>query len=164
MTLLEKIAEEFGEPRLSVELIPKKTWGVNLWSILRQSDWRRLRKPACEASGFRCAVCRGVGTKGRIECHERWDFVEWSCTQVLTGMIALCPECHQVKHIGRAIIHGRGDEAKHHLLTTNEWSTKQMARYLDLIFDLALLRDLEVRWYVDLSWLKQFNIQPRPTT
>jgi len=159
--IIETIADEFGEPRLTAELIPKKAWGTNLWSVLRESDWKRLRTPACEAANFRCVICGGVGTKGRIECHERWQVLEDACTQVLIGLVALCPECHQVKHIGRAIIHGRGEDAKYHLRRINEWTADQAARYLDLVFSLAQLRDLEENWYVDLSWLRQFNIFPK---
>ncbi len=161
--ILAEIAEDFGSPRLSVELIPMQAWGSNLWTRLWPRDWNRLRKRTSESAGRRCEICSGVGKSWPVACHERWEFEEWSCTQYLIGLIALCPACHDVKHIGRAIAGGRRAEAIAHLRAINRWSRKRAERYLDLAFAVDDLRNLEERWYVDLwSWLKQFNIQPRP--
>jgi len=155
-----EIAEEFGSPRLSVELIPKQTQGRNLWNVLSSRDWNRLRKSTYESARCRCEICDGVGAKWPVACHERWEFEEWSCTQCLIGLIALCPACHDVKHIGRAIDMGRRAGTTAHLRKINRWSKKRAERYLELTFALGHLRNLEERWYVDLSWLKQFHIQP----
>lgn len=157
-----EIREEFGSPRLSVELVPRDSSGKNLWNVLRPRDWNRLRKRTYELAQHRCEVCDGVGAKYAVACHERWEFEEWSCTQYLLGLIALCPACHDVKHIGRAIDMGRRVPATAHLRDVNRWSRKQAERYLELTFALSHLRNLEERWYVDLSWLKQFHIQPGP--
>jgi hypothetical protein len=159
--ILTEIAEEFGSPRLSVELVPKQAWGRNLWTVLWPRDWNRLRKRTSESAHRRCEICGGVGAKWPVACHERWEFEEWSCTQYLIGLIALCPACHDVKHIGRAIAGGRRAETTAHLCAVNRWSRKRAGRYLKLAFAVGELRNRE-RWYVDLSWLKQFNIRPRP--
>src|SRR5216684_8330314 len=157
-----EIADEFASPRLSVELLPKETWGSNLWSVLLPRDWNRLRKRTYESAQRRCEICGGVGAKWPVACHERWEFEEWSCTQYLVGLIALCPACHDVKHIARAMAMGRTAEATKHLCAINRWSRKRGERYLELTFALWDLRNLEDRWYVDLSWLKQFDIRPGP--
>jgi len=162
--ILAEIAEEFGSPRLGVDLIPKQSWGRNLWTVLRPRDWDRLRRSRYEVAGHRCEICGGVGSKWPVVCHERWEFEEWSCTQCLVGLIALCPACHDVKHMGRAIEGGRRAEASAHLCEINRWSRKQAKKYLELTFAVEDLRNLEDRWYVDLSWLKQFNIKPRGAT
>jgi len=162
--ILAEIAEGFegfGSPRLTVELVPTNTWGSNPWSVLRSSHWNRLPRRTYEAAQHRCEVCGGIGAKWPVACHERWEFEDWSCTQCLSGLIALCPACHDVKHIGRAMLMGRGDEATAHLRTVNAWSPEQVDGYLALAFGLWKLRTLEEKWYVDLSWLKQFNIQPQ---
>jgi hypothetical protein len=110
----------------------------------------------------RCEICGGIGAKWPVDCHERWAFEEWSCTQYLIGLIALCPACHDVKHIGRAIAGGRRVAATAHLCSINHWSKKRTEKYLKLMFAIGDLRNLEERWYVDLSWLKQFNMRPDP--
>jgi len=158
--ILEEIAESFGSPLLTIELIPKSSWCHNLWSQLDSRDWGRLKVTTSEAAQHRCEVCGGVGSKYPVDCHERWEFEEWSCTQSLVGLIALCPACHSVKHLGRSMNHGLGDDAKAHLRAINKWSTKKTEDYVALAFNLWEVRSLE-KWYVDLSWLKQFRITPK---
>src|SRR5437879_1782771 len=144
--ILAEIAEEFGSPRLSVDVVPKQAWGRNLWRVLWPRDWNRLRKSAYESADYRCDICGGAGSKWPVACHERWEFEEWSCTQYLIGLTALCPACHDVKHIGRAIAGGRRAEATAHLCEINRWSRKRAKKYLELTFAVENLRNLEERW------------------
>ncbi|MEJ7872263.1 MAG: hypothetical protein WKF67_08375 [Rubrobacteraceae bacterium] len=36
--------------------------------------------------------------KVRLECHEEWEYDEATGVQRLSGLVALCTRCHQVKH------------------------------------------------------------------
>lgn len=42
-----------------------------------------------------------------MECHEIWSYDDSRRIQRLDGLVALCPDCHLVKHFGRAIAEGR---------------------------------------------------------
>ena len=131
--ILEEITRAFGSPRLTVELLPATTWGSNLRTALRISQWDKLRRRTCEAAGHRCEVCGGVGRQYRVACHERWEFDDAQSWQRLVGLIALCPACHDVKHFGRANENGRGPDAKLHLCEINGWSIAAVDRYLKLV-------------------------------
>jgi hypothetical protein len=84
-------------PRLSIELVPATSWFDNLRSLLPPAEWDALRKATSQAAGHRCEICGGRGPKWPVECHERWQYDDATHVQTLTGLIALCPECHRVK-------------------------------------------------------------------
>jgi hypothetical protein len=155
-----EMERRFDSPRLTVELLPATTWGSNLRSALRQTDWNRLRKSAYAAANNRCEVCGGVGGQYPVACHERWQFDDAACSQRLVGLIALCPDCHDVKHFGRANEQGRGPLATLHLCDVNGWSIARGQEYLTLAFALWKLRTKRT-WEIDLSWLRPLNIRPR---
>ena len=54
---------EEGEPKLTVELVPKTAWGGNLRQRLPKREWDRLRHLAYDQAGHRCEVCPGNSTK-----------------------------------------------------------------------------------------------------
>ena len=98
-----------SEPILSIELIPEKLWGQSLAKQYRER-WDELRFPAYQNAGHQCEICGGTGTResvrnpGGLECHEVWEysFNGTRGTQRLVGLIALCPDCHHCKHMGRS--------------------------------------------------------------
>ena len=45
------------------------------------------------------AVCK---VKGGLHCHEIWEYDDENHIQKLKGFIALCVDCHQVKHLMRS--------------------------------------------------------------
>ncbi len=53
--------------RLTIELVPRTSWGRNLRSHLTRSEWLRLSRAVADRSGGRCEVC---GLAGRLHCHE----------------------------------------------------------------------------------------------
>ena len=141
-------------PKLTVELVPKGQWGANLRSELPKSQWDKLRKATYAAAGHRCEICDGVGPKWPVECHERWHYDEDTKTQHLVGLIALCPSCHEVKHIGRAGAVGRGTQAIEHLMKVNGWGAEEALAYVDEAFQTWARRSQE-EWSLDISWLNQ---------
>tara|TARA_B100001989_G_scaffold176572_1_gene127718 strand:- start:1762 stop:2235 length:474 start_codon:yes stop_codon:yes gene_type:complete len=139
--------------KLTVELVPRGQWGANLRSELPKAEWDRLRKATYAAAGHRCEICGGKGPKWPVECHERWRYDEETKTQHLEGLIALCPSCHQVKHIGRSMAVGKGEAAVLHLMKVNGWSPEDTEHYLEGVFETWQRRSNE-QWTLDLSWLE----------
>ena len=141
-------------PKLTIELVPKGQWGANLRSELPKSEWDALRKATYAAAGHRCEICGGKGRKWPVECHERWHYDETTKVQHLVGLIALCPACHEVKHIGRAGAVGRGKQAMQHLMKVNKWSLQEASDYINNAFETWERRSRE-GWSLDISWLKR---------
>ena len=139
-------------PRLTIELVPKGQWGINLRSELPSGEWNRLRRSVYHAANYKCEICGGVGPRHPVECHERWDYNEETKTQTLVGLIALCPACHQVKHIGRTQASGRMEDAVNHLMKTNEWDGETALTYIEGVFEVWWRRS-EEEWTLDISWI-----------
>src|SRR3972149_12027864 len=100
--------KESKPPRLTIELVPGTTWFSNLRSILPKEDWDALRRPAYRLAGYRCEICGGRGDRYPVAAHEVWKYDVRKHIQRLIRLIALCPACHEVKHIGLAGGRGRG--------------------------------------------------------
>lgn len=124
---------------LTCELVPSSTWGENVRSLLTRSQWDRVRRFVYAQAGGVCEVCGDVGTnQGRrhaLEAHEIWQFCEHTHTQTLTGMIGLCPECHRVKHTGRAFATGAHMRVIRHLGRVNGWTPEQVHAHISHAFD-----------------------------
>ncbi len=157
--LLEHVAvvnlltlDDFGTPKLSVELVPSTAWGENLRSILTKEMWDELRKKSYRKAKYKCEVCSGKGPKWPVECHEIWEYDDTNHIQTLKGLISLCPDCHSVKHLGFAHIQGKGDLARDHLAYVNKWSQSQTSQYISLVFQQWEERS-NVEWQLNLEWL-----------
>jgi hypothetical protein len=85
--------------KLTIELVPSSAWNQNLRSVLPDSAWGKIRKEIIEKSGNICAIC---GSKGKLNCHEVWEYNDKKHIQKLAGFLALCNLCHAVKHLGFA--------------------------------------------------------------
>lgn len=119
------------EPKLTIELVPETCWYANLRSELKRSDWDKLRKKTFEAAGNVCEICGGVGRKFPVECHEIWEYDDSNKVQTLKGTVALCPSCHEVKHIGLAGIRGFHNRAVRHLAKINGWTIHEASDYVN---------------------------------
>jgi len=144
---------------LTIELVPKNSWFSNLRSELQKADWDRLRRMTYRKAGYVCEICGGKGDKWPVECHEIWRYDDTNKVQKLTGLIALCPACHQVKHIGLATVSGNIKQAHNHLATVNDLSNKQAQIYISDSFDVWRERS-KYDWQIDLSWLETVGITP----
>ncbi|MHA1067165.1 hypothetical protein ACR9GP_25420 [Enterobacter ludwigii] len=95
-----------------------------------------------------------------MECHEIWHYDDdWQC-QTLTGLIALCPSCHEVKHMGFSGLRGKKDEAVAHLALVNGWSLQGAFDYVDEAFDVWRERSRHA-WKLDISWLAAQGLKLR---
>ena len=138
---------------LTIELVPSTCWYSNVRSELTRAQWDQLRKASYQKAGYVCEICGGHGPKHPVECHEIWEFNDDARTQKLTGLISLCPRCHEVKHIGLAGKRGRSREARSQLAKVNNWSLAQAQQYIDDSFVVWSKRS-EHEWTLDISWVE----------
>jgi len=122
-------------------------------------DWDRIRSQVYENAGRHCEICGGRGPRHPVECHEVWEYDEAASVQRLVRMIALCPACHEVKHIGLAGVRGRADLARQHLAKVNGWSPEVTDRYVQEAFAMWRLRSGR-SWSLDISRLAAYGIDP----
>lgn len=144
--------------RLSIELVPATCWYTNVRSNVSRKDWERCKDFVKERSGRRCEICGGVGSRYPVDCHEIWAYDDERQVQTLVGLIALCPACHEVKHLGRAMRLGNGDRAIAHLCRVNGWSPTRAEAYCMKVFQIWRLRS-QMQWTLDISYLKQLGIE-----
>lgn len=145
---------------LTIELVPRTSWYKNVRSNLSKAEWDRLRKIIFSRAGQRCEVCGGRGTKWPVECHEIFVYDDERYVQKLVKLMALCPACHEVKHIGLAGLRGKGDSAKAHLAKVNNWSIEDAEAYIEGCFEQWHRRSCH-QWKLDLSYLERFEIKEK---
>ncbi len=118
-----------------------------------------MRRRTAKKAEYRCEICGGRGGRHPVECHEIWNYDDARLVQKLDGLIALCPDCHEVKHIGLAGVNGRADEAAAHLRRVNQWTEEKTEIYLDSVWETWEKRSRH-NWQLDLSWLEEnFNLR-----
>ncbi|KKM07953.1 hypothetical protein LCGC14_1728810 [marine sediment metagenome] len=144
--------------KLTAELIPKTSWYNNVRSNVPRSEWDKIRKQVYAEAKYVCKICNGVGKKHPVECHEIWQYDEKKHIQKLVGMIALCPACHCVKHLGRARAVGIFHLAIEHLMKINDWDYIEAKKYTDDVFE-EWKRRSQHNWKLDLGALKKIYIR-----
>ena len=149
--------ESIKKTRLTIELVPRTSWFSNLRSRVDRPTWERLKRETALRAGNRCEVCGGRGPRWPVECHEIWSYDDKNYIQKLEGLIALCPSCHEVKHIGLAGVRGRSLKAEKHLAKVNGWSEEDVRNYIEYSFELWSRRSKH-EWNLDLSWAEQRRI------
>jgi hypothetical protein len=138
-------------PKLTIELVPSTAWGDNLRSALTKAEWDVLRKQAYQKAGYCCEVCGGKGHKWPVEAHEIWEFDDNTRIQTLKGLMALCPACHAVKHMGRSLAVGKGNQTGTHLARVNGWAMADVWSYYDRQMEIWEERSKH-SWSLDISW------------
>jgi hypothetical protein len=156
--MLDRLAALPIPPRLQVELVPRSCHFSNLRSNLPAKDWNFLRQTCYEAAGHVCEVCGGRGSRHAVECHEIWHYDDDLLTQSLTGLVALCPSCHRVKHMALAREKGWDGEAERHFCRVNKWSVGLMRSYMDAVFEVYEERSLKF-WILNVDWLTNKGVK-----
>ena len=142
---------------LTVELVPSSCWFSNVRDCVDPETWNFLRRATYKKANYRCEICGGRGDKWPVECHEIWNYDDEKYIQTLSGLTALCPNCHRVKHIGLAQLQGHGEQAIAHLNSVNGWTKEQTDVYLETVWDTWEQRSCR-NWNLDLSWLNRYDI------
>jgi len=129
----------------------------NVRTVLTAKQWNALRGKVADAAWNVCQICGGVGPNHPVECHEIWEYNEKTKIQRLAGMIALCPNCHLVKHFGFARVIGKEEQALKHFMKVNTLKKKEADAEISKAFEVWRKRSL-IDWELDLSILKQYGI------
>ena len=137
------------------ELVPETAWHNNLRSELSVARWDEIRRFVYRAAGYRCEICGGKGEKHPVECHEVWEYRKK--VQRLVGLVALCPACHECKHIGLAEMNGRMEAVMVHMEVVNGQSRAEVLDIIAEAFDVWEERS-EVEWKLDLKYLETLGI------
>jgi hypothetical protein len=146
--------------RLSVELVPATAWWTNVRSNVTRAQWEKCKNVVKARSGSRCEICGGRGSRYPVDCHEIWSYDDETQVQTLVGLIALCPRCHEVKHLGRAFATGNAQRAIEHLMTVNGWSPEFTEDYIVACFALHEARS-QVQWTLNIDYLYSEGILTR---
>lgn len=142
---------------LTIELVPHSAWYKNVRSNVSKEEWDRVRKIVFERAGSVCEICGGRGARWPVECHEVFEYDDARKFQKLARLLALCPECHEVKHIGLAGVRGRYQAALAHLARVNGWSLDDARHYVEVCFEVWQRRS-QHQWTLDLSYLEKFGV------
>lgn len=147
--------------KLTIELVPTTAWFKNVRSEVTPKQWDILRRACYSQANYRCEICNGRGKKWPVECHEIWQYHDDTHVQMLLGLIALCPACHEVKHIGRAQATGHGTRALKHLQKVNGWTKLKAEAYIQDCYKVWNERS-EFEWILDISWLEPKSGRSHP--
>lgn len=146
------------KPKLTVELIPSTCHFSNVRTTVKKEEWDKIRFISYEAAGHKCEICgdtgKNQGYKHNVECHEIWGYDDENKIQKLIGLISLCPTCHQVKHIGRAIAIGKHQQAYNQLAKVNKWTKQQVEQHILESFEIHRERS-KYEWDLDISILAE---------
>ena len=147
---------------LTVELVPRTSWFQNVRSHVTGEQWDRLKRLTFRRAGYACEICGGKGDRWPVECHEVFAYDDERHVQRLVRLMALCPPCHEVKHIGLSGIRGRGAAALSQLARVNGWTTRDAELYLEVCFETWHRRSRH-GWNLDLTYLERFGISVAPS-
>lgn len=150
-TLAARQQVKIGKPLL-IEPIPEPLHGINLRILLTATEWKRLRDPIFEAAGHRCEICGGQGTRHPVEGDEVFSYNEETATAALRCIVAVCPQCHAVKHIGRTQQLGYEEAALDHLAIVNGWSAEQVSEHYEEAYT-TWQRRSQIKWRMDFKIL-----------
>lgn len=139
--------------KLTIELVPKSCWFSNVRSEVTKDEWDKIRKTVYKEADYKCEICGGKGNQHPVECHEIFSYDDENKIQKLERMVALCPNCHKVKHYGLWELKGMAHIVKKHLMKVNGWNKKDAEEYIAGCFELWSQRSAH-QWKLDLSFLE----------
>ncbi len=143
--------------KLEIELVPETCWFSNVRSAVSKKEWDLIKKRVSDKAYAVCEICGGTGPKHPVECHEIWSYDDKKLIQKLEGMIALCPNCHGVKHYGYSQMRGKGEQMFLHFMKINELTSEQAAKEIKKAFVTWGERSKK-EWVLDISLLKDYGI------
>lgn len=141
--------------KLTIELIPKTAFYSNVRTNVSKFTWDIIRNKCYKKANYKCEICKGIGDKYPVECHEIWDFNENSKKQTLTGFIALCPNCHKAKHFGLAQINGESNLIINHLMKVNNLKKEIIIQHIVDSFKIWSKRSI-INWNLDISYIDKY--------
>lgn len=86
------------EPKLLPVLIPRPLWGINAHGLLAWESWQQIRQNTFSRDMHCCVIC---SHKGRLECHEVFEYDDAAGIAILVRLESRCGDCHDCNHLGR---------------------------------------------------------------
>lgn len=139
--------------KLRFELVPDSCWYSNLRSLLPRAQWDFIRQKTLARAGGKCEIC-GAPSK-RLEAHEKWSYDEKKAVQKLENVVAVCPACHAVIHIGRTQLKGDERAAEEHFMKVNNCSYAEYRKALGEAVEIHRRRNAVPEWKLDISYIKE---------
>lgn len=158
-----------SNPKLTIELVPSTCHFSNVRTTISSKEWDKIRFISYAAANNKCQICndsgKNQGYNHNVECHEIWHYDDKNHIQKLVGLISLCPTCHQVKHIGRAIAIGKQSVCYAQLRKVNKWTQEQIDDHVNKSFEIYKERS-KYEWKLDISLLEKepYNLKLKKFT
>jgi len=148
--------------KLCIELVPGSAWFKNLRNLVGRTEWDKIRVGVYKKYNYKCAIC---SSDGRISCHEIWEYDDENHIQKLVGYLALCDNCHNIKHIGLSKIRAEHGELDfklliNHFMSINECSFEEFLEHREKAFEKWNDRS-KFEWKLDLSNFIKVNEQEK---
>lgn len=145
-------------PKLTIELVPSTCHFSNVRTTISSKEWDKVRFISYAAANNKCQICgdtgKNQGYNHNVECHEIWHYDDVNHVQKLVGLVSLCPTCHQVKHMGRAIAIGKQDVCYAQLAKVNNWTQADIDEHVFQSFEVYKERS-KYEWELDISLLEE---------
>jgi len=130
------LEKKFSQYKLWGNLVPEKTFNINLRKVLSKEEWEILRKAVYKKANYECYIC-GASTPN-LEIHKEWLYDYNSSIQQLNEINALCDLCYLNKHPDRK--HDKAKSILHWSLVNNE-AYNNFEKYEKLVRELRDLRN-----------------------
>jgi len=145
--------------KLQIELVPDSCWWDNVRSIVTKKQWDNIRKSVYLKANYQCEICGEKGTNHPVECHEVWIYDDTNLIQRLGYFQALCPLCHEVKHMGLAGLRGNRERAFNRFKTINQLDDDTARKIISAVFKQWKIRSLQ-QWKLDIEHLREYGLNP----
>src|SRR5579872_3039063 len=136
--------------KLQVELVPGSCFWSNVRSNVTRTQWDKIRHAVYQKANYTCEICGGKGTQHPVECHEVWVYDDVTLTQRLSFFQAICPLCHEVKHIGLAGVRGYGERATTRFQEVNALKKTSAEKILAAVWKQWRIRSRQ-EWILDIE-------------
>lgn len=139
--------------KLKIELVPASSWGNNLRSILKKKMWREISKNVREKAKGKCQICGKIAS---LHAHEVWEYEDKNHIQKLKDIIAICPLCHGIKHLGKSELDTtvNYDKLVKHFQTVNKCGVATFKRERTKAFKKFEKRSRS-EWHLDVTSLPE---------
>lgn len=145
--------------KLQIEMVPSSCWFSNVRSQVSARQWDIIRHAIYKKADNKCEICSGRGSRHPVECHEVWEYDDTTHIQKLLKLVALCPLCHEVKHLGLAELRGNAFRAIQRFIDINhlDYDPQEANDIINAVSRQREERGL-AQWTLDISLLKEFGI------
>jgi hypothetical protein len=157
MIIKSSLLEQHSKLKLQIELVPNSCWYSNVRNNVTSKQWDLIRKKVYQEASNNCEICGGRGLRYPVDCHEIWTYDDEMLIQKLDRFQALCPLCHEVKHIGLAQMKGKGERALGRFIEINRLDIDTAIMIKNAVFLEWKIRSSKI-WALDIGLLENYKI------